>query len=252
MDARSETAPGTPADVSPDEVPAPPRQRWRLVLARSAGAPELAGRELIDVWETAVEESGLPLFRPVGRVRGRIAFGAPIPAKLEVERELADILLTEFVPTWRVREGLTGHLPDGWRLVDLYDVWLGSPALAGQVAAADYRIRVTGADGPALAAGAAQLLASAELSRERQKGGAAVRYDLRPLLVDIGVVDHDPPASLKARTRFHPVLGTGRPEEVVATLGDAVGAQLVVTSIVRERLILAEEQDQGAVDHAFD
>ena len=48
---------------------------------------------------------------------------------------------------------------------------------------------------------------------------------------------------LRARTRFHPVLGTGRPEEVVAALGDAVGAPLVVTSIVRERLILAEEQD---------
>ncbi len=130
------------------------------MLARSAGAPELAGRELIDVWETALEASALPLFRPVGRVRGRIAFGAPIPATLEVERELADILLTEFVPTWRVREGLADHLPDGWRLVDLYDVWLGSPALAGQVAAADYRIGVTGADGPALAAAAARLLAA--------------------------------------------------------------------------------------------
>jgi radical SAM-linked protein len=228
-------------------VPAPPRQRWRLVLARSAGAPELAGRELIDVWETALEASALPLFRPVGRVRGRIAFGAPIPATLEVERELADILLTEFVPTWRVREGLAGHLPDGWRLVDLYDVWLGSPALAGQVAAADYRIGVTGADAPALAAAVAQLLASTELPRERQKGGASVRYDLRPLLVDTGVVDQGPPVVLRVRTRFHAVLGTGRPEEVVAALGDAVGAQLELTSIVRERLILAEEDDPRTI-----
>jgi hypothetical protein len=213
------------------------------VLARSAGAPELAGRELIDVWETALEASALPLFRPVGRVRGRIAFGAPIPASLEVERELADILLTEFVPTWRVREGLAGHLPAGWRLVDLYDVWLGSPALAGQVAAADYRIGVTSADGPALAAGAARLLASTELSRERQKGGSTVRYDLRPLLADVGVLEPGPPVVLRARTRFDPVLGTGRPEEVVAALGEVVGVQLELTSIVRERLILAEEQD---------
>jgi hypothetical protein len=217
------------------------------VLARSADAPELAGRELIDVWETALEAAALPLFRPVGRARGRIAFGAPIPATLEVERELADILLTEFVPTWRVHEGLVGHLPDGWRLVDLYDVWLGSPALAGQVAAADYRIAVAGADGPALAAAAADLLGAKELSRERQKGGAAVRYDLRPLLVDVSVVEPGPPVVLRARTRFHPVLGTGRPEEVVAALGDAAGAQLDVTSIVRERLVLAEEQDPGTV-----
>ncbi len=101
----------------------------------------------------------------------------------------------------------------------------------------------TGADGPALAAAAAALLAATELPRERQKGGSTVRYDLRPLLVDVGVVDGGPPVVLRARTRFHPVLGTGRPEEVVAALGDAVGAPLVVASIVRERLILADEQD---------
>jgi hypothetical protein len=42
--------------------------------------------------------------------------------------------------------------PGGWRLVDVHDVWLGSPALAGQVVAADYRIEVAGADADALAA----------------------------------------------------------------------------------------------------
>lgn len=240
MDARSETAPGPPVETQAAEV-APARQRWRLVLARAGDAPELAGRELIDVWETALEASALPLFRPVGRVRARIAFGAPISATLEVERELADILLTEFVPTWQVREGLMGHLPEGWRLVDLYDVWLGSPALAGQVAAADYRIGLTGADGPALATAAAGLLAARELPRDRQKGGSTVRYDLRPLLVDIRAVGDGPPGVLRVRTRFDPVLGTGRPEEVVAALGDAVGTPLDATSVVRERLILAEE-----------
>ena len=55
-----------------------------------------------------------------------------------------------------------------------------------------------------------------------------------------------PPVVLRARTRFDPVLGTGRPEEVVAALGDAVGAPLVVASIVRERLILADELDPDA------
>jgi radical SAM-linked protein len=241
VDAPSETAPGPTADAPGDEAPPPARQRWRLVLARSAGAPGPAGRELIEAWEAVLEASALPLFRPAGRVRPRIAFGAPIPAWLEVEREFADIFLTEFVPIWQVREGLTAHLPDGWRLVDLHDVWLGGPALAGQVAAADYRIVLTGGDGAAIATAAAGLLAATELPRERLKGGSAVRYDLRPLLADISVVDDGPPVVLLARTRFDPVLGTGRPEEVVAALGDAAGTSLVVTSLVRERLILAEE-----------
>ncbi len=198
---------------------------------------------MIDDWETALEACGLPLFRAPGRVRPRIAFGAPIPARLALEGELADIVLTEFVPTWRVREGLAEHLPDGWRLVDVHDVWLGSPALAGQVVAADYRIEVSGADGTAIATAAAGVLNATELPRERLKGGSAVRYDLRPLLADVGLVDSGPPVVLRVRTRFDPVLGTGRPEEVVAALGDALGSPLVVASLVRERMILGDEVD---------
>jgi hypothetical protein len=249
VDARSETAEGPPAQAPADDSPPPARQRWRLVLARGGGAPELAGRELVEVWEAALEASALPLFRPVGRVRARIAFGAPIPATLPVEHELADIVLSEFVPIWRVREGLADHLPEGWRLIDLHDVWLGGPALAGQVAAADYRIVVTGADGPGLAVAAARLLAATELPRERQKGGSTVRYDLRPLLADLCVVEPGPPVILRTRTRFDPVLGTGRPEEVVAALAEEVEAPLDVMSLVRERLILA---DGGVVGQSQD
>ncbi len=113
----------------------PPRQRWRLVVARDPGAPTLGGRELIDAWEATLDASGLPMVRPAGRARARIAFGAPVPATMALERELADILLTELVAAWRVREALAGRLPEGWRLIDLHDVWLGAPALAGQVAA---------------------------------------------------------------------------------------------------------------------
>jgi len=158
-----------------------------------------------------------------------------------LERELADIVLTEFVPTWRVREGLAEHLPAGWRLVDVHDVWLGSPALAGQVVAADYRIEAASSDADALAAAATGLLAATELPRERLKGGSTVRYDLRPLLADVGVVSVGPPVVLRVRTRFDPVLGTGRPDEVVAALGDAVGSPLVIASLVRERVILGDE-----------
>lgn len=241
MDARSETAPGRSLEAPTEEDLPPARQRWRLLLARSADAPESAGREALDAWEGTLEASGLPLFRAPGRVRPRIAFGAPIPARLELERELADIVLTEFVPTWRVRAGLGEHPPDGWRLVDLHDVWLGSPPLAGQVAAADYRMEVGGAGESALAAAATALLNATELPRERLKGGSMVRYDLRPLLADVCVLEAGPPIVLRIRTRFDPVLGTGRPEEVVAALGDAVGNPLVVESVVREGLILGDQ-----------
>jgi hypothetical protein len=46
---------------------------------------------------------------------------------------------------------------------------------------------------------------------------------------------------VRARTRFHPSLGTGRPEEVLAALADALGRPLTASAIVRERLLLADE-----------
>ncbi len=239
MDATTGADPGATAAPDAPEPPRPARQRWRLVLARSSDAPDLGGRELADAWESALEASGLPAFVPAGRGRARVAFGAPLSAGLVAEAELADIVLTEFEPTWRVREALADRLPVGWRLVDLYDVWLGEPPLAGQVVGADYRIDVTGAGAGEIAAAAEALLAADHLPRERQKGSTVVAYDLRPLVAAVDMVAPGPPVVLRVRTRFHPELGTGRPAEVVAALGDALGTVLTLEGLVREGLVLA-------------
>jgi hypothetical protein len=197
----------------------------------------------MSAWETALDACALPVHRPIGKGRSRIALGAPVPAAIALEHELADVVLTEFCPAWTVREALAGRVPVGWELVDVHDVWLGAPALAGQVAAADYRIELGDADPEAIVRAAATVLASAHLPRERTKGAATVGYDLRPLLVDVTVADSGSPLVIRARTRFDPALGTGRPEEVVAALGDVVGVELTIGSVVRERLILADELD---------
>lgn len=223
--------------------PLEPRQRWRLTLRRAAEAPPLSQRELAEAWDLAIAASGLPIF--VGdpaRPKARVVFGAPLTVGMASDGELLEIVLTERLPAWQVREALQPRLPAGWTLVDLADVWLGGPALAGRVAAADYRIVLAGepsADDLARAAHA--VLAARTLPRERAKGDTLVRYDLRPLLADIQVVDSGPPVAIGIRTRFHPELGTGRPEEVVMALSDELAVPLTVDSIRRERLILADE-----------
>jgi radical SAM-linked protein len=229
-----------PTDGSSGDVVAPPRQRWRLVVARSAEAPRLAGRELSEAWEAAIEASGLPIHRPAGRPRGRVAFGASLPLGIAADRELVDIFMAQPVPVWRVRHVLAGGLPEGWRLVDVFDVWVGAPPLAGRVIGADYRIELGGdADGGVIASAARALLSAPTLPRERTKGDSSVAYDLRPLLADVAVVESGPPVVLRIRGRIHPELGTGRPEEVVAALGDQLGRPVEVRGIVRERLIVA-------------
>ena len=221
---------------------APPRQRWRLVVARSADAPRLAGRDLSDAWELAIEATGLPIHRPVGRAHGRVAFGASLPMGIAAERELVDLFMAEPVPLWRMREALDGGLPEGWRLVEVFDVWVGAPPLAGRVSAAEYRIELGGdIDPEALARAGASLLSAQALPRVRARGDSQVAYDLRPLLADVAVAEPGPPTVLWIRARIHPELGIGRPDEVVAALGDELGRELEVRGIVRERLIVADE-----------
>lgn len=240
------SGPPEPA-AEPAQPPAPsaePRQRWRLVVARSADAPEAGQREVAGRWTEALEAAGLPLAgADAARSRQRVSFGAPLPIGMVAERELIDVVLVERWPIWRVREALMAHLPEGWRLVDLFDVWLAGQPLAGQVAAADHRIELEGSpdiDLELLRRAAAEMLEADRLPRDREKGGRTVAYDLRPLLIDVGV-EPGPPPIVRTRTRFHPELGTGRPEEVLGALADRVGARLPTRSIVRERLVLAAD-----------
>src|SRR6187397_1670094 len=115
-------------DGPPDRPRSESRQRWRLVVRRSAEAPPLTHREVTDGWDAAVVASGLPVaFTDAKRPRPRLSFGAPLPLGIAADAELIDLVLAERLPAWRVREALIALLPEGWSLVDLYDVWPAGP-----------------------------------------------------------------------------------------------------------------------------
>jgi radical SAM-linked protein len=228
-----------------------PRQRWRLTFARAgqADGATQAGREYIALWETALADSGLPVgTTDAGRLR--FALGAPLPSRTTGRAELADLWLVERVAAWRVREALDRVMPHGHGLVGLEDVWLGAPALSGRVAAADYLVELRGPiDRAAIEAAADRLLAADRLVRERAKGGGMKTYDLRPLLVSVEIdaasVTGGGPLAVRFRTRIHPELGSGRPEEVIAALAEEHGAPLEAVETTRERLVLVDELERG-------
>ena len=122
-DGRGRPSCGRLPDVDPRPEPASaailePRQRWRLTLARGPHAPRLAGRELNEAWETALEVAGLPLARGGGtRPKAPVAFAAPLPVGMAAEAELMDVLLCDRWPAWRAREALMGAMLPGWTLV---------------------------------------------------------------------------------------------------------------------------------------
>jgi radical SAM-linked protein len=208
--------------------------------AASTGDEIPSGRDYIGRWEETLLASGLPVL-VLASGRPRIALGAPLPTGCAAEAELLELWLTELRPAWAVREGIEPGLPPGHRLTVLESIWLGAPALSGQIAAADYEVRLDGDVGAAeLQAAANRTLAATTLPRDRLKGGVAKTYDLRPLIVSLeagGAED----AAVSMRTRIHPELGTGRPDEVVAALADEVGRPLPIVSTVRRKLLLADE-----------
>jgi hypothetical protein len=221
------------------------------VFRRLAEAPPLQQKELLAAWQDGLAACGLPFVPPD---RPRLAFAAALPVGMPAERELVDVLLSERRPIDEVRGAIISALPVAHELLTLHDVWLGEPPLAGQAAAADYRIELDGTpDAAALAVAAARLLGSSTLRRAKPKGGGD--YDLRPLLEDL-VVESDLPVEgagegasgvggavvLRVRTRFDPERGAGRPEEVVGALAQFAAAELAIATIVRERVVLASER----------
>lgn len=235
----------------PPPVVADPRQRWRLTYARDVVPGDAVGRAAIDAWQAALADSGLPIagLESGGAGRARIAFAAPLSARARGAAELADLWLLERLPLWAVREALTDRMPPAHRWIAAEDAWLGAPALAGRVIAADWAIDVVGAATAGrdrLRDAARGLLAAAELPRVRLKGTTEKHYDLRPLLADVsiavGAVDgDDASAVVRVRTRFDPEAGSGRPEEVVAALAEASGLPLAINAMTRERLLLADD-----------
>lgn len=227
--------------------PAPPPaavQRWRIVLEREAG--DVAQRDHELAWEAALEASGLPCLRASGgRGMPRIVFAVPLPLRVAGEGELAEILLVERRRSAEVRAALEPVLPSATRLRDLHDVWLGAPGLPSLVTAAAYRIDLEpGTPSGPVGSAVDGLLAAAELPRVR---GGDRRYDLRPLIESLSLegaagdgAPGDAGARLRCRLRHDPVLGTGRPDELVAALEERLGAPLPVRATVRERLILAD------------
>lgn len=238
-----------PRDSARPTSPAGPRQRWRLVVARDPLPGDQIGRSTLDAWHDALVASRVPIAGlDVPGGRARLSFGAPLAAAARGDAELVDVWVTERIPLWRLRESLVPCLPPGFHWVRAEDVWLGEPPLPGQVAAADWEVSVrvgrSGADcHVALAAAAARLLATTSIPRTRGKPGAEKPYDLRPLILALEV---DPAGlergcRLRMRTRLDPERGTGRPEEVVAALGDAAGMELEIVDLARSRLILASD-----------
>ncbi|HEX8939958.1 MAG TPA: TIGR03936 family radical SAM-associated protein [Candidatus Limnocylindrales bacterium] len=212
------------------------RQRWRLVFRRGEEARFLAHLDAVKLWERAFRRGRVPIAATEGfNPRPRLVFAAPLPLGMLGEHELADLVLSERLTLPDLRGRLRRDLPLGYELVELHDDWLGAPSLASQLVAADYRLLVAGASRAELRAAAEALLDADRIDRERRREAKAVAYDLRPLVLELDVLEPTgdgsalpgvdaPPVVVRTRLRHRQDEGIGRAEEVVAALAEALPA----------------------------
>lgn len=225
---------------------APTRQRWRLIIALPApggpGATEPAGGRS---WPGLLASSGLPIAGE-GAGRGRVVPAAPLALGVAGEREVVDLYLAERLPAPVVRAAVGAVLPAGASLVDLHDVWVGAPSAPAAVVAADYRVLLAGSPRWAVEGAVLALLGAAALPRERRREKKTSAYDLRPLILDLAVRASDGSGVTLAMRLRHAPDAVGRPEEVVAALGEppaTLGEAPTARSIVRERIVMADDPD---------
>jgi radical SAM-linked protein len=217
------------------------RQRWRLVFARDEEARYLSHLDAMHLWERALRRGRIPLAVSEGfSPRPRLVFGAPLPLGMLAEHELADLFVCERLARREMRLRLNEGMPRGYRLLDLWDEWVGAPALATLIDAADYRMTLLGSAAGQLRDPAAALLRADTLPRERRREKKRTSYDLRPLLLALEVReteagrkngDGQASAGVWMRLRHSQDRGSGRPEEVVAALAEQIG--LAVLSFER-------------------
>ena len=211
------------------------KQRWRIVFARDDDARFLSHLDAVHLWERAFRRGEIPVATSGGfSPRPRLVFAAPLPLGMLAEHELADLFLSERLTRLDLRVRLSEGMPRGYRLIDLHDEWIGGPAVATQLVAADYRMTLLGVAPERLEGAVRSLLAATELRREKRREKKVTAYDLRPLLLDLQVRPPDAAAGstespdlaaagMWMRLRNSQDLGSGRADEVVEALAAELG-----------------------------
>lgn len=232
------------------------RQRWRLTFARDQEARYLSHLDAVHLWERAFRRGEIPLATSEGfNPRPKLVFAAPLQLGMLAEHDLADLFLAERLTSPDLRRRLASGMPRGYRVVDLHDVWVGAPALAPQLVAADYRVTLYNVKHGDLAAAVARMMAAETLPRQRHREKRTISYDLRPLLLEAQVGAPDPAAMAQAmadtavvglwlRLRHSQDGGSGRVEEVVAALAGELGMATHLSTGEAEG-VAAEESGAG-------
>jgi radical SAM-linked protein len=214
-----------------------PLTRLRIHHARGAELRYVGNLDMQLVWERTLRRARLPVAFSQGfNPRPRFHMAAALPLGFTSRCEILDLWLNEDLEPDVLGEAIQSAAPPGLSVQRIERIELKSPALQTLVSAAEYtamlRETPTGWEG---STAVQDLLAQISLPREWRKKP----YDLRPLIISL---EFKAPPSVG--TGIYPRLemrlsaregATGRPEEVLATLGlDPTTARVERTVLIMD------------------
>ena len=214
-------------------------QRLHIRFAAEGPLKYVSHLDLMRVWERVCKRAGLPLATSHGfSPRPKIALAAPLAVGATSEAELLDLLLTARVDLTETMTHLSGELTPGLRILELSEGPLKQASLQSMLRAASYEVEVPDVRPAAQWRRAIDdLLARDQIPWSHQRGAETKSYDLRPLILQLELLNAaDHMATLAMRLR-NDERGAGRPEQVAL----ALGADAEPTRIHRTAIELAAE-----------
>src|SRR5688572_18230818 len=207
--------------------------RIRITFAKQGPLRYTGHLDLHKLWERAARRAELPLAYSQGfHPQPKMNIAAALPLGFSSRCEVMDMRLEHEIPLAGLREKLQQTLPAGIQVLNVESADERAPALQTQVISAEYQVTLTGSvDASELKRQIDSAMESESILRERR--GKA--YDLRPLIEELQILASDGSPSVPGHsltgTRA-PVIqilmrlaaregATGRPEEVLDTLGIA-------------------------------
>jgi radical SAM-linked protein len=212
-------------------------QRLRLRFSRGEELKYISHLDLMRLWERVLRRAGIPMAYSEGfSPHPRISLAAPLPIGVTSEAELMDIVVRTTVSPYFLMQNTKPQLPPGVEVFEVLQVSLTAPSLQSQAQFIDYRVSDRSARTADEIRGAITATLQAEkLPWHHMRDTGPKHYDLRPLIEDLRLdnwQDHVFVLAMRLRCDSQ---GTGRPEQVTASLGLTAHPSLVH----RTKIILA-------------
>ncbi len=196
-------------------------QRLRIKFSRGEELKFLSHLDMMKLWERALRRARIPLAYSQGYTpHPQLSLAAPLAVGVTSEAELMDIYLSRWVTLQFFEARVKEQLPQGIRLLEVWQISLKIPSLQSQVKFAEYKVEIeTDKATEEIQRSVDSLLKTDRLPWQHVRDTGPRHYDLRALIQDLWLIERrDSLCVLGMRLRCDEH-GSGRPEQVTKALG---------------------------------